>query len=439
MAAPDSDPMIPTERPASPPGFAPRSPSPPPPPPPAAEAVAEPHSPSYSPNSPTYLPPEPADAAPAVPAADEPTIGEFTRDKGVTRFVISHVDTSIVNGLRRTILGQLPLLAIVPFPESDTTVRITANTTPMHNELIKQRLAAINFHLDPDDPLAGRLQVKLKVGNTSDTVRIVTVGDIELWDTVADKSLAPEATRAILPPDPITGDHAMLIVLRPPIGTMPGDVLELTATMRKMTSTANGMYTLASVCAMGNVADKTARDRAWKTEQAGDSARDRALWEETAKGRFDIPDTFSFSLRAVRWLDDRQLLVRGLEHMQRELTALADKGESGALNVTKVKDVLAKHTFDVEIPGDTYSLGHCLRHQLYLSVTASPQSMLSIVGFDKHHAHDKHGSLRMVFRNDASAVNASHITARAAREVASIYSILIRQLASRKGGKRTSK
>ena len=366
-----------------------------------------------------------------------PVIGGFKREKGVTSFVIGDVHTSIVNALRRTILGHLPLLAIVPFPESDTTVSITTNTTPLHNELLKQRLAAIDFHLDPDDPLADRLQMRLKVDNTTDEVRIVTVADVELWDTVTDKQLDPAATKAILPPDPLTGDHAMLVVLRPPVGSMPGDMLELTATMRKMMSKANGMYTLASVCSMGNVVDTKAMDAAWQADKANDGALSRALWEETVRGQFDQPDAYVFRLRAVRWLDEAQLLIRGLQHMQTELTALAEKGERDSLNVTKVRDVLAPHTFDVEIPGDTFALGHCLRHQIY-ETAAKPNGLLSIVGFDKKHAHDQHGVLRMVFRNDASAVNASHLTARAAREVAQIYDMLLRQVA-RTGGKRTNK
>jgi DNA-directed RNA polymerase subunit L len=442
--------------------------------------IYEPRSPSYSPKSPDYVTSLPADPAPTpaprrtiagfVPAATtagvlagsdpvtaaspvaitpgvaaslaaaataplmSPTLGPRTYDKTrrETRFTVAGVHVSIVNGLRRTILGHLPSLGIVPSPDSETTVTITSNTTPLHNELIKDRLAAIVFNLDPDDPLAERLEFRLKQENAGSQIRLVTVADAELWDTDTNKALAPEAVRAILPPSPVTGDHSLLIVLHPPVGSMPGDVIDLRATMRKVTPTDNGSYAMASTCSYGSTPDKEAEEAAWSEADIRGDPTSRAIWKEANAGKFFVPNSYDFVLRGVGWMDDNALLRAGLAHMRTELTALAEKGERDGLNVTKVRDVIAPHSFDVEIAGDTFSLGHCLRHQLYESA-CQPGGLLALVGFDKHHAHDKYGSLRLIFRNDASAVNASHVVARAAREVAQIYDELLRQTELRRG------
>lgn len=370
-------------------------------------------------------------------AAPSPLLGPRTRDdkRRVTRFALSGVHVSIANGLRRTILGYLPSLGIVPFPESDTTVTITTNTTPLHNELVKSRLAAIAFNVDPDDELVDRLEFRLKLQNVSNETRLVTVGDAELWDTVSGKPLSAEATKALLPPDPVTGDHSLLLVLRPPVGTMPGDTIDLRATMRKVTTTDYGTYVLASTCAYGNTPDVEARETAWREEDAPDHPTSRVLWDESTAGKFVVPQSFDFVLRAIGWMDEAALIHAGLGHMEQQLTVLAEKGENGTLNVTKVKDVLAAHAFDVEVPGDTYALGHCLRHQLY-ELACQPNGMLVLVGFDKHHAHDSLGSIRLIFRNDASAINASHLVARAAREAAQVYHDLLRQTELKAASKR---
>ena len=371
-----------------------------------------------------------ASAAEAAPApASQPSrakITPFVQRRGTTEFTMSGVHVSVANAVRRTILGYLPSLGIVPFPEADTTVKVSTNTSPLHNELMKQRLASVSFHLDPDDPLVDRLEVRLKAQNTDDQTMLVTTADIVLWDTESDKALAPEAIRAILPADPVTNDHSLLVVLRPPIGAMPGDAINITATLRKVMPTDYGTYTLASTCSFGNTPDQRGREAAWKAQDLGDHPRTRALWEESTAGEYAIPESYDFKLRAVGWMDEQRLLVAALAHMQDQLTILGERGEAGNLNVTKVKNVVAPHTFDIEIPGDTYTFGHCLRHELYVS-ECGPRGRLLVVGFDKQHAHDENGSLRVVFWNDASAVNASHMVARAARTVAAVFLGLLKQ------------
>ncbi len=225
----------------------------------------------------------------------------------------------------------------------------------------------------------------------------------------------------------MTGDHSLILVLRPPIGTMAGDIIDLRGTLERVTPHDRSSYALASTCAYKNTPDTAAREAAWKAEGLNEDVRTRAIWDASTAGEYRIPESYNFVLRSAGWMDERQLLTQGLAHMHRTLSEVAEKGDAGGLNVTKVRDVLAAHTFDVEITGDTYALGHCLRHQLYVDA-CGPGGALVSVGFDKLHAHDPNGVLRMVFRNDASAVNASHITARAAHSVAAIFEGLLRRV-----------
>jgi hypothetical protein len=317
------------------------------------------------------------------------TLSHFGKHKGNMTFTLSGAHVSIANGLRRTILGRLPSLGIVSFPETETTVTITTNTSPLHNELIKTRLACIAFHIDPADPLAERLEVRLNKQNTGDSVQLVTVGDIELWDSETDTKLPEESIRTILPPDPATGDQSLLLVLHPPIGTMPGAIIDLRATLKRVIPHQRGTYVLASTCAYEYTPDKASREAAWSAEELPNDVRTRAIWDESTAGQYIVPESYDFVLRAVGWMNERELLMQGLIYMRQMLTEIGEKGDAGGLNVTKVKNVLAPYTFDVEIAGDTYALGHCIRHQLYVDACGAGGVLVS-VGFDKLHAHAAH-------------------------------------------------
>jgi hypothetical protein len=55
-------------------------------------------------------------------------------------------------------------------------------------------------------------------------------------------------------------------------------------------------------------------------------------------------------------------------------------------------------------------------------------SQLTLVGFDKKHAHDQNGELRIVFGREASVANAFNVVATAARQVADIYQTILKLL-----------
>ena len=402
--------------------------TPPTPPPPAVE-------PKFAPRSPTSPPsPQPPAAEPSFtpqsPQQSPLAISKISKSKGIHKFTISNAHVSIVNGLRRTILGHLPTLGMVAFPEAETTIRISQNSSPFHNELLKQRLACIAFNLHPDDELAGRIEFRLDVENTMESeVRLVTVADATLWDSQTEKQLSPEATRQILPADPITGDHALLMVLQPPVGVTPGGSINLTATLKRVTPNDSGAYALASTCAYGHVVDTQARDQAREAAGVSNEAYPRSVWEESVVGQFNILNTYEFKIRSVGWMNEKQLLRAAAAHMRTELLAIAERATNSALNVTKVKDILAQSAFDIEIPGDTYSLGHALRHQLYITECGTDYgSQLTLVGFDKKHAHDQNGELRIVFGREASVANAFNVVATAARQVADIYQTILKLL-----------
>ena len=58
-------------------------------------------------------------------------------------FTIENIDVGYVNGLRRTILSDIPVVVFKTTPHDENKATIITNTSRLNNEIIKQRLSCI--------------------------------------------------------------------------------------------------------------------------------------------------------------------------------------------------------------------------------------------------------------------------------------------------------
>lgn len=124
---------------------------------------------------------------------------EETRANEV-QFRLEGCNVSLANALRRTILSDIPVVCIRGFriedcdQEGTNMVRISKNTSRLHNEIIKQRLSLLPVfskcvrpkNATPHDPyLPGKYFVQLHVQNTTNDVIYVTTDDFRLMKHTA--------------------------------------------------------------------------------------------------------------------------------------------------------------------------------------------------------------------------------------------------------------
>ena len=84
-----------------------------------------------------------------------PQIQITSEDENQLKFTISGANVSIVNGIRRVLLSNIPTVVFKTFPYSENKCDITKNTTRFNNEILKQRLSCIPIHItDTSIPLA---------------------------------------------------------------------------------------------------------------------------------------------------------------------------------------------------------------------------------------------------------------------------------------------
>ena len=96
------------------------------------------------------------------------------------KFVLNGVDPCIANGLRRTLLSDIPCVVMKTLPHDQCKVNITKNTSKFNNEIIKQRLACIPIHITDLNTPIDQLELELDVENNSEDVAHVTTGDIKI-------------------------------------------------------------------------------------------------------------------------------------------------------------------------------------------------------------------------------------------------------------------
>lgn len=154
-------------------------------------------------------------------------------------FTLRNTNMQIVNSLRRTILSEVENVA---FAAAD--VHITANTCPLHNEIMAKRIAMVPIKLAVSEVSAyvpGSITATLSVKNVKMAPVDVTTADMTLYLHGIEYPYMNKA----LPPCPVTGDHILLTRLQ------PGQEIKLTATASKGTPLMHACYAVASVASYG--------------------------------------------------------------------------------------------------------------------------------------------------------------------------------------------
>ena len=101
----------------------------------------------------------------------EPVITEKREENNRLRFHISDINVSLVNGLRRTILTDIPVFVFKTTPHEENQADIIVNKTRFNNEIIKQRLSCVPIHIDDLTIPYDNLEVEInKKNDGTDTI-----------------------------------------------------------------------------------------------------------------------------------------------------------------------------------------------------------------------------------------------------------------------------
>jgi DNA-directed RNA polymerase subunit L len=285
---------------------------------------------------------------------------------GRLEFVISAVDVSLVNGLRRAILMDVPTVAIrfdATDPEAQD-VRVIHNTCNLHNELIGDRVGLISFHLSKKQLLdykPASWRFELDVSNTGTRPLDVTTADLGVVPISEESEVLNPAN--LFRSSQVSGRHPILTVLMPPKhGITQRLVLEGISSFG--TGAQHARFSPVSVCAFTPLLDETKvkRERERRDDKATFDALDaRRIIRKDGKGN---PEAFEFFLETECGMTPEEIVESGLEALAARMRSLADDAEGPRVSEIESQTDAPADMRSLKLEGETDTAGALVQAEL---------------------------------------------------------------------------
>jgi hypothetical protein len=310
-------------------------------------------------------------------------------DNGI-RFRLSEVDKSVANALRRTLIGNIPILVMKP-----KDCIISTNTTRFTNEIIKSRLSAIPIC---DMDIKHQYHISLSAKNISRNTTFVTTHEFEVKHQGK-----PVDTEKLFPKHSYTKKYICFLRLKANMGSPEEIQLECPTSI----GTANecGMYNSVGTCSYEYTQDIDAVSRAKSSVTT-----DKEDWAVLDAKRLYVKDSFDFVLDTIGIHSNKELLLLSSIVLREQFDYC-----KMTLDITPTLNTIP-NCFDVKMTGSynhgthfismkgDYSIGKILEYLLFTHV-----ENITYITFLKLHPHDEYGILRIAFTDATPETVKQHI------------------------------
>jgi DNA-directed RNA polymerase subunit L len=333
-------------------------------------------------------------------------VTDFDDTAGTLGFTISNVNVSVANGIRRTILSDIPCVGFKTGTYEESQVEVVKNTCRLNNEILKQRLACIPIHItDLTVPLEN-LEVIIAKKNETKENMYVTTEDFKIRNVKTGAFLDDSERNAIFPPDPLTGEYILFTRLRPRISDeIPGEEIMIRAKMSITTAGEDGAANVASTCAYSFVVDEKKQAAAWALKERELAAQDygeeeieyeRTNWLTLDGRRFIHDDRFDFQVESVGVFSNNAIVRSACDVLADKLAYIERLSLNDRLKIDSAN--LVDTGYDITLENEDYTIGKIIEYglnALYYSV-ADSERRIAFVGFRKRHPHDTDSIIRVV-------------------------------------------
>ena len=331
----------------------------------------------------------------------------FTEKGPKLSFVLSDVDISIVNSLRRIILSEILTVAFYfdAYDQERKDIIIHKNTGVLHNEFISHRLSLIPLYFNLSeiqsfDPKRYKFVLKKK-NTTTDTI-LVTTKDFEIFEN--DKKLPDSFREHVFPACKITKDHLLITKLRANIyDPVHGEELDLECTASVGTGQEHARWCAVSQCCFFNSIDPVKEQKAFQEMIAGaktpeERKRIQSSFETIHKYRhfktdeYDEPNSFDFSIQTECGMTSREIFAKALD-------ILTDKVKGFKDNIEKLPMTELPNCIQFEIKNENFTLLNVLQCMIYNRCFRSNNNPLSYIGYYQSHPLDNTMFLKIRFES----------------------------------------
>lgn len=311
-------------------------------------------------------------------------------DNGI-RFRLSEVDKSVANALRRTLIGNIPILVMKP-----KDCIITENKTKFTNEIIAARLSAIPIC---DKDIKNQYTISISSKNVTRDTTYVTSHDF-----VVKHQGKPISTEKLFPKHPYTQRYIRFLRLKSNMGSPEEIHMECPTSIG--TGNECGMYNSVGTCSYEYTHDIDAANEA-KSSVTTDK-EDWAVLE--AKRLYVVKDSFDFVLDTIGIHTNKEVLLLASIVLREQfdyckMSLDISPSTSTIPDCFDVKMTGSYHhgTNFIKMKGD-YSIGKILEYLLFTQVED-----ITFITFFKLHPHDEFGVLRIAFKDATPESIKQHI------------------------------
>ena len=299
-------------------------------------------------------------------------------DGDILTFTLKNTDVCIANALRRTILGNIRAVVMA---KSDCTIPV--NSTRFNNEILKQRIACIPVCLTPNEDISN-FKIQLSKSNTTSSTQYVTTEDFKVMEN------GKESSKQLFLPDPYTKSYIDILRLRPKMGSVV-ESIQIQATLSISVGSQTGTCNLAN-CFYKCTQNREESEREW-AKKGIDSKNEKKDWDLLEAKRFVVPDSFDITVESyMPAIYSSSKLVRiACKVIEKELLTFAEP------ITMKPSDTTMEKCIDIILPGCDFTIGKIIEYYLF---TTKFGTEITYISFLKNHPHDKHGILRIAFKED---------------------------------------
>ena len=336
-------------------------------------------------------------------------ISNLKEENGLLTFTIYNVDVCYVNGIRRTIIADIPTISFKTTPYEENNATIVANTSGLTNEIIKHRLSCIPVHLnylEDTIPFEDYL-LEIDVDNTTDTEIMVTTRDFKILNAKTNEYLEDGQVKQIfppfIPPDGSGEYYIDFVRLRPKLSDeIPGQKIKLNCKFSVNTAREDAVYNVTSTCAHGctpHVEEMEQqleiRKQKWKDEgKTEDEIRfEAANWKLLEGMRYTINRSFDFILESIGIYSNERIFIEGCNIIERKLVALSQATKEDEVEI-KASDNTLENCYDITLANEDYTIGYILDYE-FRTIFYRDLRVVNYVGFKKLHPHDTDSLLRI--------------------------------------------
>lgn len=360
-----------------------------------------------------------------------PYLKKWDKNGNYVEFEIGNIHFSMANAVRRSIISGVKSVGFRNEPYENCTIHIKHNDSPLNNQLLEHRIAMVPINVaniekfDCDDHL-----FVIDVVNSTNTNLHITTEDFKVKRISSNTWLSEKEVRQLFPPDPISGQFALLTKLRPKYYI--GGIVKNPKIDKEMQSTfdrtaeepvklyleakavisngaENGHFNPACCAAYINTVNMEDAEVAAKVWIANEIARQNSLGvtpfsEEKLRKRFMIsesqryfhknergePNIFTYKVESVGVIPPLVIFHRGIEVVKQKISGFIGNLLANNKDVVDVKpSKQVNGGYDIIVNNEDDTLGNLVQMHLSLMyadyLLPNDKRLLNFIGYRRPH------------------------------------------------------